>query len=107
MKVASAIMRRILIDTGSSMDIVTWDCLKKMKYPGREIAPLVHPIFGFGGHKVNPTGMVCLLSRFGDKTKATTLEVDFVVVDVPTAYKVILGWPTLHKIKAVIELYLL
>ncbi|KAJ8428429.1 hypothetical protein Cgig2_003131 [Carnegiea gigantea] len=41
MKVASAAVRRILIDAGSSMDIITWECLKKLKYPGREIVPLV------------------------------------------------------------------
>ncbi|KAJ8444601.1 hypothetical protein Cgig2_023664 [Carnegiea gigantea] len=36
---------RILIDTGSSVDIITWDCLKKLMRPGRDIIPLVHPIF--------------------------------------------------------------
>ncbi|KAJ8426258.1 hypothetical protein Cgig2_030552 [Carnegiea gigantea] len=45
----SAIVRRILIDTGSSMDIITWDYLKKLTYLGRDIVPLVHPILGFGG----------------------------------------------------------
>ncbi|KAJ8421461.1 hypothetical protein Cgig2_006242 [Carnegiea gigantea] len=34
---------------------------------------------------------------FGDEAKARTLEVDFLVIDVPTAYNVILGRPTLHK----------
>ncbi|KAJ8419709.1 hypothetical protein Cgig2_012096 [Carnegiea gigantea] len=55
MKVASAIMRRILIETGSFVDIVTWDCLKKLTYLGRDIVLLVHPILGFGGQEVNPT----------------------------------------------------
>ena len=55
MKIASAIVRRILIDIGSSVDIITWECLKKLKYSGREIIPLVHPILGFGGHEINPT----------------------------------------------------
>jgi len=49
MKVASTIVRRIFIDTGRSVDIITWDFLQKLKYSGREIVPLVHPIFGFGG----------------------------------------------------------
>ncbi|KAJ8437774.1 LOW QUALITY PROTEIN: hypothetical protein Cgig2_024078 [Carnegiea gigantea] len=48
MKIASAIVRRILIDTGSSVDIITWDFLKKLTYPGLDIIPLVHPILGFG-----------------------------------------------------------
>ncbi|KAJ8428754.1 LOW QUALITY PROTEIN: hypothetical protein Cgig2_003068 [Carnegiea gigantea] len=102
MKVASAIVRRILINAGSSVDIITWDCLKKLKYPGREIIPLVHPILGFGGQEVNPTRMIHLSLRFGDKTKAKTLEVDFLVVDVLIAYNVILGRHTLHMVKDVI-----
>ena len=81
--------------------------MKKLKHPGREIVPVVHSILGFGGQEVNPEGMICLPLRFGDKGKARNPEVDFLVVDVPTAYNVILGRPTLHKVKAVIALYLL
>ncbi|KAJ8451464.1 hypothetical protein Cgig2_017855 [Carnegiea gigantea] len=96
MKVASAIVRRILIDTERSVDIITWDYLKKLTYPGWDIVPLVHPILCFGRQKVNLTGMVHLHLSFGEKLKARNLEVDFPVVDVPTAYNIILGRPTLH-----------
>ncbi|KAJ8440229.1 hypothetical protein Cgig2_023994 [Carnegiea gigantea] len=99
MKVASAIVRRILIDTGSSMDIITWDCLKKLTYLGRDIVPLVHTILGLRGQEVNPTGMIRLPLCFGDKEKAKNVEIDFLVVDVPITYNIILGRPTLHKIK--------
>ena len=47
---------------------------------------------------MNPTGMICLLVRFGVKTKFKSLEVDFLVVDVPTAYNVIIERPTLHRV---------
>ena len=105
MKVASAIVCQILIDTGSSVDIIIGDCSKKLKYLRREIVPPIHPISGFGGQEVNPTGIICLPLHFGDKTKARKLEVDFLVVDVPMAYNVILGRPTLHKVKAIIASY--
>jgi len=75
-------------------------------HPGREIVPLVHPLLGFGGQEVNPTGMIRLLLCFGDKLKGRNLEVDFLVIDVPMAYNVILGCPTLHKVKVVITPYL-
>ncbi|KAJ8420680.1 hypothetical protein Cgig2_024213 [Carnegiea gigantea] len=91
MKIASAIVRRILIDRDSSIDIITYDYLKKLTYAGYDIVPFVHLILGFGG----------------DKLKSKNLEVDFLVFDVPTAYNVILGRPTLHKVKAVICPYLL
>ncbi|KAJ8432125.1 hypothetical protein Cgig2_027707 [Carnegiea gigantea] len=38
--------------------------------------------------------------RFRDKSREQNLEVDFLVVNVPTAYIVILGRPTLHKIRS-------
>ncbi|KAJ8435835.1 hypothetical protein Cgig2_003858 [Carnegiea gigantea] len=41
--------------------------------------------------------MIRLPLQFGDKLKARNLGVDFLVVDVPTAYNVILGCPALHK----------
>jgi len=84
------------------MDIITWDCLKKLTYLGQDIVPLVHPILGIRGQEVNPTGIIRLPLRFGDELKAKNLEVDLLVVDMPMAYNVILGHPTLHKVKAVI-----
>jgi len=107
MKIASAIVWRILVNKGSSVAIIVWDCLKKLAHLGRDIVPLVHHILGFGGQEVNPTGMICLLMRFGDKTKSKSLEVDFLVADVSMAYNAILGRPTLHKVKAIIAPYLL
>ncbi|KAJ8420958.1 hypothetical protein Cgig2_001994 [Carnegiea gigantea] len=80
---------------------------KKLKHLGREIVPLVHHILGVGRPEVNLTEMICLPLRFGDKAKARNIEADFLVVDVRTAYNVILGWLTLHKVKAVIASYLL
>ncbi|KAJ8422377.1 hypothetical protein Cgig2_006447 [Carnegiea gigantea] len=102
MKVANAIVQRILIDTGSSEDIITWDCLKKLIYSGRDSVPLVHPILGFMGQEVNPNGMIRLPLSFRDKVRAKNLEVDFLVVDFLMAYNIILGRPTLHKVKVFI-----
>ncbi|KAJ8423078.1 hypothetical protein Cgig2_003584 [Carnegiea gigantea] len=89
-QIANAIVRCILIDTGSFVDMITWDYLKKLMHPGRDIVPLVHPILSFGGQEVNPAGMIRLPVCFGDKLKSKNLEVDFFIVDVPTAYNVIL-----------------
>jgi len=67
----------------------------------------VHPILGFGGQEVNLAGMIRLPLCFSDKLNARNLEIDFLVVDVPTTYNAILGCPTLHNVKAAIALYLL
>jgi len=51
--------------------------------------------------------MIHLPLHFGDKLRARNLEVDSQVVGVPTTYNIILGRPTLHKVKAGIAPYLL
>ncbi|KAJ8433484.1 hypothetical protein Cgig2_004422 [Carnegiea gigantea] len=66
LKVANALACQILIDTGSSTDIIAWECLQKLKYLGKDITPLVHPILGFGGQPINLVGIVRLHLQFGD-----------------------------------------
>ncbi|KAJ8444858.1 hypothetical protein Cgig2_029789 [Carnegiea gigantea] len=66
LKVASAIVCQIWIDTGSS----------KLKHLGRDIIPLIHPILGFKEQEVNPTGIIHLPVHFGNKAKARNLELD-------------------------------
>jgi len=59
---------------------------------------MMNPILGFEGLEVNPTKIIRLPVRFGDKTKFKSPEVDFLIADVPTAYNVIIGRPTLHRV---------
>ncbi|KAJ8433839.1 LOW QUALITY PROTEIN: hypothetical protein Cgig2_028156 [Carnegiea gigantea] len=88
MTVASAIIRRIIIETKSSVDVITWDCLTELKYRGTKFIPWHIPSWVL---EVNPTGMIRLPLCFKDKAKVRNLEVDFFVVGNPTAYNVILG----------------
>ncbi|KAJ8426004.1 hypothetical protein Cgig2_007773 [Carnegiea gigantea] len=83
-------VRWILIHNGSS------GSTKSLKHQGREIIPLVHPILGFGGQKVHPTGVFRLPLWVEDKSKVRNLKVDFLAVVFLTTYIVILGRPTLH-----------
>ncbi|KAJ8421002.1 hypothetical protein Cgig2_021761 [Carnegiea gigantea] len=53
-----------------------------------------------GRQDVNPTGVIRLPLCFGDKVREKNLEVDFLVVDITMAYNIILGRPTLHKVKS-------
>ncbi|KAJ8431038.1 LOW QUALITY PROTEIN: hypothetical protein Cgig2_022980 [Carnegiea gigantea] len=80
---------------------------KEADISGKGHHPIGPPNPGFWGQEVNPTRVIRLPLRFGDKGKAKNVEVDFLVIDVPTAYNIILGRPTLHKVKAVITPYLL
>jgi len=49
LKVASTLVYKIPVDTRSSADILTWDCIQKLKYSERDIIPPHAPDLGVQG----------------------------------------------------------
>ncbi|XP_048494601.1 uncharacterized protein LOC125494816 [Beta vulgaris subsp. vulgaris] len=80
MKIANLRVRRILIDTGSSTDIISADCLSILRFDENELVPVNHPIIGFGGEVIHLMGTVTLPVRVGDKEAARTLFVKFLII---------------------------
>ncbi|XP_010693164.1 uncharacterized protein LOC104906147 [Beta vulgaris subsp. vulgaris] len=105
MKIANLRVGRVLIDSGSSVDIITMDCLRKLKYEEKDLIPIDQPLVGFGGQSVHPLGSVKLPTRLGEKKAGRNVIVDYLVVDTCLPYNVIIGRPTLNKVKAAISTY--
>ncbi|KAL0420909.1 UNVERIFIED_CONTAM: hypothetical protein Slati_3113800 [Sesamum latifolium] len=62
-------------------------------------------LYGFAGKVVHPRGMASLLLTLGAGVAQRTYMLKFLVVDVPSAYNIILGRPTLNAFQAVISTY--
>ena len=107
LKIAAAMVRRVLIDTGSSVDIITLECFTKLQYTEKDLEAAGTPLVGFGGQPTYPVGMKKLAVRIGKKDNSRTVDVTFLVVEVPMAYNVIIKCPTLSVVKVVIAPYLL
>jgi len=107
LKIKTAMVQQILIDTGSSVDIIMFKCFRKLQHSEKDLEAVGMPLVGFGVHTTYPVGMKKLPVRIGKKDNSRTVDVNFLVVDIPMAYNVILGRPTLSAIKAVIAPYLL
>ena len=105
MKVANSTVGRVLVDSGSSADIITLKCLEGLKYSKDDLKTISQPLIGFGGQGVHPQGTIKLPVRLGPKNKGRRLLVDFLVVDISLPYNIILGRPLLSKIKAAISVY--
>jgi len=60
------------------------------------------PIVGFGGQATYPLRTKRLSMRVRDKESLRTVEINFIVVDIPMGYNVILERPTLIAIKVVV-----
>ncbi|KAL0394633.1 UNVERIFIED_CONTAM: hypothetical protein Slati_4429500 [Sesamum latifolium] len=87
---------RVFIDSASSADILFGDT------PLEEVNT---SLYGFVGEVVHPRGMISLLLTLGTKSTRKTCILKFLMVDVPSAYNVNLGRPTLNAFQAVISTY--
>jgi hypothetical protein len=105
MTIAGFITRRVLIDNGSSVDIIYLPTYQQMKIDKVRLRPIDISLVGFIGDKVNPSGVVSLMIEASTYPKQVTTSVKFLVVDCPSAYNVIIGRLTLNKLRVVTSTY--
>uniref|UniRef100_A0A2N9HJT9 Uncharacterized protein n=1 Tax=Fagus sylvatica TaxID=28930 RepID=A0A2N9HJT9_FAGSY len=98
LEIAGYSTRRVLIDNGSSADIIYLTAFQQMRIDKDQLRPIETPLVGFAGTSVYPLGIITLQLIAGTYPKQATKKVDFLVVDCPSAYNVIIGRPTLNRL---------
>ncbi|KAL0400247.1 UNVERIFIED_CONTAM: hypothetical protein Sradi_2368000 [Sesamum radiatum] len=96
---------RIFIDFGSSADILFGEVYDQMQLGDVSLEKVNTSLYGFAGEVVHPRGMVSLPLTMGRGTTRKICLLKFLVMDVPSAYNVILSRPTLITFQAVISIY--
>ena len=99
--------KRILVDNSSSVDIIYLPMFQQLKLDPKRLRPFDSPLVSFNGDRVYPRGMVMLIVMVGTYPMQLTRQLDFLVVDCPSSYNVIIGRPTLNKWKATMSTYCL
>ena len=98
-------MHRVLINNGSSVDILYYPALQQMGISRERLVLMNAPLVGFGGTRVLPLGAVTLSVMVGDYPQQITKNITFLVVDYSSAYSAILGRPALNSWKVVTSTY--
>ena len=78
-----------------------------MKLDAKHLKPFGSPLVSFSEDRVYPKGIISLQITAGTYPAQVTRMVDFLIVDCPSSYNVILGQPTLNRLKAVTSIYCL
>jgi len=96
-------VKKVLIDQGSSVDILYWATYHKLQLPTTAMVAYDEPIYGFLGEKVSTRDYINLHTVFRDGAHTKTIPICFLVVDAPTSYNVLLGRPSLNTLDAVVS----
>jgi len=59
-------VKKVLIDQGSSVDILYWATYQKLQLPDTAMIPYDEPIYGFSGERVSTRGYIDLHTVFRD-----------------------------------------
>ena len=84
-------MHRVLVDNGSSVDILYYPTFQQMGIDRERLIPTNAPLVDFGGTRVLPLGAITLSVVVGDYPQQITKDVTFLVVDCSSTYNAILG----------------
>ena len=98
-------VKRILVDNGSSMDILFYDAFQRMNLPSYRLQPINAPLVEFTKNFVQVDRAIPLLVTIRKRPYQATKILAFLVVWVPSAYNAILGRPSLNAFQAVISTY--
>ena len=98
LSVANRKVFRILIDIGSSADMLFTSAFRQMNVGGAKTRPIKTPLYGFGGERIYAEGAIQLHVTFGVHPAKVTQMVDYLLVDQPSAYNAIIGRPTLNAL---------
>lgn len=94
-------VRRILVDQGSSVEVIYYSLFKDMGLSETDLQPCTLLLIGFSGALVWPLSRITLSVTAGTRT----IDVEFVVVKVPSPYNAIVGRNWLHKMEIVALTY--
>ena len=97
--------RRILVDNSSSANIIYLSTFQQLKVAPERLHPFDSPLVSFNGDRVYPKGIVTLTITIGSYPKQLTHQLDFLVVNYPSFYNVIIKRPTLNCWKAATSTY--
>ncbi|XP_026399283.1 uncharacterized protein LOC113295150 [Papaver somniferum] len=96
-------VRRILVDSGSSVKVLLYDTFKRMELSDDILVPSTYRIYGFNGTVTIPKGEVTL--RVSDGGGYLDTFTTFCVFDVASPYEAIIGRPWIAGIKGVASAY--
>jgi len=94
-------VHRVLVDQGSSADVMFWSTFNKLQLSPDLLRPYTGCLYGFTRDQVEVRGYLELSTTFTDGTASRTESIRYLVVNADSAYNILLGRPALKSLRAV------
>ena len=103
--VSNKTVHQVLVDNGSSADIIFPSAFDKVGIGRERLEPINTHLRGFSEEKVLPLGSIQLVLTLGEPPCKATMTARFLIVDALSAYNILLGRPSLNAIKSTPSAY--
>ncbi|GAV83814.1 hypothetical protein CFOL_v3_27259, partial [Cephalotus follicularis] len=96
-------MKRVLLDNGSSADILYKPTFGQLRIPEDHLKPVKTPLIGFVGETVFPFGSIDLFVIASSSPFQTQVQMTFLMVNTPSPYNAIIRRPGLNAMEALVS----
>ncbi|KAI0526953.1 hypothetical protein KFK09_002548 [Dendrobium nobile] len=86
-------VKRILVDNGSSVDVLFYSTFLNMGLPSEKLQPATGPLYGFDNRPVRVEGIISLPVILGEFFRQVEHSIQFIIVNLKSAYNAIFGRP--------------
>ncbi|VFQ68886.1 unnamed protein product [Cuscuta campestris] len=104
MEMGGVDVSRVLVDTGSSVNVLYLEAFEKLKLCRTRLEPLKTPLSGFTRDSVEAEGSILLTCELGTGDKVIQNQTRFVVVNIKCVHNAILGRPGINKVCGIISM---
>lgn len=98
------VVERVLVDTGSSVNILYKGVLENLGINKSRLKPIRMPLSGFTRYQVEAEGIVELNVELGSHPNVMKSTMEFIVVNISCVHNTILGRPGITRVGAVISM---
>lgn len=96
-----------MVDPGNSAGVLYWDAFKGMNFDTTELLPFKGTLVGFSIEHVQVSGHFPIMTTFGSRDHAKSIQVRYLIVIVVSPYNIIIDRPSFNDLEAVLStLYL-
>jgi len=94
-------VHRVLVDQGSSADVMFWSTFNKLWLSPDFLRPYTGFLYRFADNQVKVRGYLELRTTFTDGAASRTESIRYLVVNANSACNILLGRPALNRLRAV------